>query len=119
MVSELLTGALIGLLGRAFFIALETIGMAIAMAIGLSSNLGAPVNEDEPLPAITTLLTLGGHRADVPHRPAPRDLPGASRRATRPCRSQGGFSSQFALAQLASKVGARLRRSRCASAARS
>ena len=56
--AELLIGITIGLLGRFFFIALEAIGMAIAMAIGLTQNLGAPVNEDEPLPAITTLITL-------------------------------------------------------------
>ncbi len=58
MVTEMLTGALIGLMGRVFFVALETIGMALSLSIGLSSNLGAPVNEDEPLPAIATMLTL-------------------------------------------------------------
>jgi len=56
--SETLKGLLIGLLGRFFFIAIETISMAIAMSIGLSANLGAPVNEDEPLPAIVALITL-------------------------------------------------------------
>ncbi len=58
MLSEAMIGALIGLLGRIFFIALETIAVAIAMFIGLSANLGAPVSEDEPLPAISSLLTL-------------------------------------------------------------
>ena len=77
MVSELLIGATIGLLGRFFFIALETIGMAISMAIGLTSNIGAPVDEDEPLPAVATLLTLGRHGPAVHHRPAFRDLQGA------------------------------------------
>jgi flagellar biosynthetic protein FliR len=56
--SESLKGMLIGLLGRFYFIAIETISMAIAMSIGLSANLGAPVNEDEPLPAIVSLITL-------------------------------------------------------------
>ena len=28
------------------------------MSVGLSANIGAPVDEDEPLPALTTLLTL-------------------------------------------------------------
>ena len=59
MGSELLIGALIGLMGRVFFVGLETLGMAMSFAIGLTSNLGAPVNEDEPLPAIATVLTLG------------------------------------------------------------
>ncbi len=59
MLTEMLTGALIGMMGRVFFVALETMGMALSLSIGLSSNLGAPVNEDEPLPAIATMLTLG------------------------------------------------------------
>ncbi len=58
IVSELLIGAMIGLLARFYFVALETIAMGLAMSIGLSSNIGAPVNEEEPLPAVTTLLTL-------------------------------------------------------------
>lgn len=58
MGSELIIGAGIGLLGRMFFAALEFIGVAVAMSVGLSSNLGAPVEADEPLPALTTLLTL-------------------------------------------------------------
>ncbi len=60
MVSELLIGATIGLLGRVFFIALETVAVASAMAIGLSANIGAPINEEEPLPALSTLLVLSG-----------------------------------------------------------
>jgi flagellar biosynthesis protein FliR len=104
ILSESLTGALIGLLGRAFFIALETIGMAIAMAVGLSSNLGAPVNEDEPLPAITTLLTLAATLLlflTDQHLEIFRAI--ATSYTTIPV--QGGFSSQFAVSQLASKVG--------------
>ena len=58
MLSEAMIGGMIGLLGRIFFIALEAIAVAIAMSIGLSANLGAPVNEEEPLPAIASLLTL-------------------------------------------------------------
>jgi len=57
--SETLKGALIGMLGRVFFTALETMGMAISMSIGLSANLGAPVDESEGLPAIVTVMTLG------------------------------------------------------------
>ena len=58
MGSELLIGAAIGLFGRVFFAALEFIGVAVAMSVGLSANLGAPVEADEALPALTTLLTL-------------------------------------------------------------
>jgi flagellar biosynthetic protein FliR len=59
MIFESLKGIVIGLLGRLYFIALETMGMAISMSIGLSANLGAPVDESEALPAIVTLITLG------------------------------------------------------------
>ncbi len=58
MGSELFIGAAIGLFGRVFFVALEFIGVAVAMSVGLSSNLGAPIEADETLPALTTLLTL-------------------------------------------------------------
>jgi flagellar biosynthesis protein FliR len=103
IVAELLTGATIGLLGRAFFIALETIGMALAMAIGLSSNLGAPVDEDEPLPAITTLLTLAATTLlflSDQHLEIFRAI--ATSYTTLPLTD--GFVSQFAVNQLAAKV---------------
>jgi len=58
LLSEVVIGILIGFLGRIFFAALETLANAIAMGIGLSSNLGAPIDEMEPLPAISTLITL-------------------------------------------------------------
>jgi flagellar biosynthetic protein FliR len=57
-ISETLTGAVIGFLGRSFFGALETFGNVIAMSIGLSSALAGPVDDSEPLPAITSLITL-------------------------------------------------------------
>jgi flagellar biosynthetic protein FliR len=58
ILSEILIGLLIGFLGRIFFAALETLANAIAMGIGLTSALGAPIDEMEPLPAISTLITL-------------------------------------------------------------
>jgi flagellar biosynthetic protein FliR len=59
IVFESLKGVAIGLLGRLYFIALETMAMAISLSIGLSANLGAPVDETEPVPAIVTFITLG------------------------------------------------------------
>jgi len=56
--AECLIGALIGFLARIFFGALETLGTAIAMSIGLSSVLSPPLQEAEPLPPITSLVTL-------------------------------------------------------------
>ena len=57
-ISETLIGTLIGFLARIFFSALETFGVAIAMFIGLSSVLAGPLEENEPLPAITSLITF-------------------------------------------------------------
>jgi flagellar biosynthesis protein FliR len=55
---ESLIGFMIGLLGRLFFLALETIAMAIAMAIGLASVLGSPFEEGDPMPPTVNLITL-------------------------------------------------------------
>lgn len=56
--SETLIGVLIGFLGRVFFGALETFGSVIATAIGLASPLKGPIEENEPLPAVASLITL-------------------------------------------------------------
>jgi flagellar biosynthesis protein FliR len=58
IVSELLIGGMIGFMGRIFFAALETLGTAIAMQIGLANALGVPIDETEPLPSVATLLTF-------------------------------------------------------------
>jgi flagellar biosynthetic protein FliR len=100
MASELLIGATIGLMGRFFFIALETIGMATSMSIALSSNLGAPINEEEPLPAVATLLTLAATALlflTDQHLEIFKAL--AASYSALP--ASDGFSSQFALTQLA------------------
>jgi flagellar biosynthetic protein FliR len=47
------------MLGKVFFTALEATGMTICLSIGLSANLGAPVDESEGLPALVTIMTLG------------------------------------------------------------
>ncbi|MBO0734196.1 MAG: flagellar biosynthetic protein FliR [Methylocapsa sp.] len=53
--SEMVIGLLIGFLARIFFGALETLSGAIAMSIGLTSPLAGPLDEHEPLPAVTNL----------------------------------------------------------------
>ncbi len=55
--SELITGGIIGLLARLFFLALQTMLVASAQFIGLASVLGPP-EDDESLPPIATLLAL-------------------------------------------------------------
>ena len=57
--AESVIGALIGFVGRVFFGALETLSSAIAMAIGLSSSLTPAPDENEPLPSVVSLISLG------------------------------------------------------------
>ena len=58
LAGETLIGLTIGLMGRIFFLALETLATSIAFNIGLGSPLGAPIDESLPIPAIGTLFTL-------------------------------------------------------------
>ncbi len=56
--SESLKGVLIGLLGRFFFIALETATMSISLAIGMSSTLGSAMESEEAMPPVASLLSV-------------------------------------------------------------
>lgn len=56
--SESLAGLLLGFLGRIFFGALETISGAVANLIGLTSVLAAPMEDREPLPAISNFIAF-------------------------------------------------------------
>lgn len=58
IISELLTGLLIGLLGRGYFVALQTLLVAAAMALGFGSIPGAPMDDTEPLPAISSFIMM-------------------------------------------------------------
>lgn len=56
--SETIVGAIIGLMGRMFFLALQFAGSAIAVLIGFSGTPEAQIEEDEPLPALASIITL-------------------------------------------------------------
>lgn len=56
--TESLTGLLIGLLGRIFFVALQTMATAIAMAIGFGSIPGTAIDEGEMMPAIGSMIMM-------------------------------------------------------------
>ncbi|MGO4707450.1 flagellar biosynthesis protein FliR [Microvirga sp. 2MCAF38] len=58
IVSETLTGLTIGLLGRIFFMALQTLLTAVAMAIGFGSIPGTPIDETDPMPAISSMIMM-------------------------------------------------------------
>ncbi len=58
IVSEALNGALVGVMARLFFLALQCMGTAATMLIGFSGQADAPIEEAEPAPALATLLTL-------------------------------------------------------------
>ncbi|MBA1154703.1 flagellar biosynthesis protein FliR [Microvirga mediterraneensis] len=55
---ELLTGLLIGLLGRVYFLALQTMLNAVALALSLGGMPGTPIDEAEPLPPITSFIMM-------------------------------------------------------------
>lgn len=99
IVSESLIGGMIGLMGRIFFAALETLGTAIAQEIGLSNALGAPINESESIPTVASLLIFIATTllfvTDL-HWEVLRGLV-ASYRALP---IAGGFSPQFGLVQI-------------------
>src|SRR5262249_20395078 len=54
--TELLIGSAIGLGGRVFFLALQTMATAMASAIGLSPIPGTQVGDVDPAPALVPLI---------------------------------------------------------------
>ena len=54
--TELLVGSVIGLGGRVFFLALQTMATVMASAIGLSNIPGTPVGDTDPAPALVPLI---------------------------------------------------------------
>jgi flagellar biosynthesis protein FliR len=58
IVTELLVGATIGMLGRLFLLALETMATAAALSIGLSNPFGVVGEESEVLPPLVTFITM-------------------------------------------------------------
>jgi flagellar biosynthetic protein FliR len=56
--SETLTGAVFGLMGRTFLLALQFMGTAAASFMGFTGQTDPPVEESEPAPAVAALLTL-------------------------------------------------------------
>jgi flagellar biosynthetic protein FliR len=56
--SEMLVGAIIGLMGRMFFLALQFAGSAITMLVGLANTPDAHIEENEPVAAITAIITV-------------------------------------------------------------
>ena len=54
--TELLVGSVIGLGGRVFFLALQTMLSVMASAIGLSSIPGTPVGDTDPAPPVVPLI---------------------------------------------------------------
>jgi flagellar biosynthesis protein FliR len=58
ILGEILNGAMIGLLGRVFILALQFMANFMAFAIGMGQGFGAPMDEAEPVPAVVSLITL-------------------------------------------------------------
>lgn len=58
IVSETLVGAIIGLMGRMFFLALQFAGASIAMLMGLANTPDAMIVENELVAGVTSFITL-------------------------------------------------------------
>ncbi len=58
LMSEVCVGSLIGLMGRFFYLALEFMATAIASSIGFSNLPGTPIEHTDPIPAISSLITI-------------------------------------------------------------
>ena len=58
IVSEMMIGAMIGLLGQLFFMALETLGNVATMAIGYGPIPGVAIEDSQPQPALVSILTM-------------------------------------------------------------
>jgi len=58
IVSEVMIGATIGILGQLFFMALETLGTVATMAIGYGPVPGVAIEEAQPQPALVSILTM-------------------------------------------------------------
>lgn len=58
LVSEILIGSLIGLMGRMFFLALDFMGSAVATYTGFTNLPGIPIESPEPNPTLSALITL-------------------------------------------------------------
>lgn len=58
LISEALSGVLIGFLGRLLFLALETMSVAMAMALSLSNPSGISFEQMEALPPVSTIIGL-------------------------------------------------------------
>jgi flagellar biosynthetic protein FliR len=56
--TELLVGGTIGMLGRLFLLALETMATSAALSIGLSNPFGVVGEESEVLPPLVTFITM-------------------------------------------------------------
>ncbi|BDA85914.1 flagellar biosynthesis protein FliR [Aureimonas sp. SA4125] len=58
IVTEILNGMLIGLLGRVFMIALQFSANFVANAVGMGAAIGVALDEAEPAPALVSLITM-------------------------------------------------------------
>ncbi len=58
LLGEIFTGVLIGLISRTYLLALQFAATFIANAAGLASTPGVPIDDAEPLPAITSFVSL-------------------------------------------------------------
>lgn len=103
IVSELLLGALFGLLARVFFLALQALAAVATMAIGFGGMPGAAIDEAEPLPALVSLITISAVVLMFQTELHWEVLHGLSE-SYLVLPPEGGFDSQFGLIQMADRL---------------
>jgi flagellar biosynthesis protein FliR len=58
IMTEMTVGAMIGLMGRFFYAALEFMATAVASSIGFGNLPGTPIEHTDPIPALSSVLTI-------------------------------------------------------------
>jgi flagellar biosynthesis protein FliR len=103
LASETIIGTLIGLMGRMFFLALDFMGTAAATFTGFSNLPGVPIENTEPNPALSAIITLTAtvmfFAADL-HWEVLRGLVASYRVLP----VTGGYATQFGLVQLSNAL---------------
>jgi len=103
IVTETLIGALIGLMARFFYLALQTIATAMATATGLGQLPGLPIDEAEASAPFVTLITITATTlmfVTNQHAEVIRALAGSYTRIA----PASAFSAQASLIQLADRI---------------
>ena len=104
LITEIIQGALIGLMARYFFLALEFMATMAATTIGFANLPGVPIEEAQPMSSVATMITMAAtvlfFMMDL-HMEVVRALIESYRALP----INGALSSQFNLVQITNTLG--------------